>query len=347
MGELLQLAAESDQLTLEARTALKGELAKRRLNATEHRDTFLEPVQYCEAEDQEDPGTPFRLVSQSTADFIAEVLRWYRGHLWLFVKLIAPAVFVGTAAVITGRHEGREIARNFPRYEILQHRTEYFEIMAANAGGWFVSWIAFCFSFAAICLAVREIGMGGIPAVRRSFARVRERFGAFFRLSILLLLLLFVSEVLGGLISFAVLWALPRGHIRPLGPAFWLATYGCMGIALLVFSRFALAMPALILGDYPVGKAIFRSDELTERKWLVLAVLLLKSLVGGYIAGMLPFWLARFIPADVSLPSSFPWILTIASVIGVTLIEPILFIGFALLYLKTSAAPSQAHAVTA
>jgi len=61
-----------------------------------------------------------------------------------------------------------------------------------------------------------------------------------------------------------------------------------MGIALLVFSRFALAMPALILGDYPVGKAIFRSDELTERKWLVLAVLLLKSLVGGYIAGMLP-----------------------------------------------------------
>src|SRR5713101_656507 len=112
-GELLQLAAESDQLTLEARTALKGELAKRRLNATEHRHTFLEPVQYCEAEDQEDPGTPFRLGSQSTADFIAEVLRWYRGHLWLFVKLIAPAVFVGIAAVITGRHEGREIARNF------------------------------------------------------------------------------------------------------------------------------------------------------------------------------------------------------------------------------------------
>jgi len=177
--------------------------------------------------------------------------------------------------------------------------------MAANAGGWFVTWIAFCFSFAAIYLAVREIGMGGIPAVRRSFARVRERFGAFFRLSILLLLLLFVSEVLGGLISFAVLWALPRGHIRPLGPAFWLVTYGCMGIALLVFSRFVLAMPALILGDYPVGKAIFRSDELTERKWLVLAVLLLKSLVGGYIAGMLPSGSPGSSPRTFSLPSSF------------------------------------------
>jgi len=120
-----------------------------------------------------------------------------------------------------------------------------------------------------------------------------------------------------------------------------------MGIALLVFSRFVLAMPALILGDYPVGKAIFRSDELTERKWLVLAVLLLKSLVGGYIAGMLPSGSPGSSPRTFSLASSFHGILTIASVIGVTPIEPILFIGFALLYLKTSAAPSQAHAVTA
>jgi hypothetical protein len=51
---------------------------------------------------------------------------------------------------------------------------------------------------------------------------------------------------------------------------------------------------------------------------------------------MLPFWLARWIPANVTLPWWFGWSLTIASVCAVTVIEPVMFIGFALLYLKTS-----------
>lgn len=64
--------------------------------------------------------------------------------------------------------------------------------------------------------------------------------------------------------------------------------------------------------------------------------LLLKSLVGGYIAGMLPFWLARWIPADVNLPSWFQWVLAGVSVAAVSVVEPILFIGFTMLYLKTT-----------
>jgi hypothetical protein len=52
---------------------------------------------------------------------------------------------------------------------------------------------------------------------------------------------------------------------------------------------------------------------------------------------MAPFWLVSFIPANAQLPSWFPWALTAASIAGVTVIEPTLFIGFALMYLQLAA----------
>ncbi len=82
---------------------------------------------------------------------------------------------------------------------------------------------------------------------------------------------------------------------------------------------------------------MFRSDELTEGKWLTLAVLLAEGWLGGYLAGKSPFWLASWIPADISLPSWFPWVLTAASYAGIIVVEATMFVGFAFLYLKMSA----------
>jgi len=55
---------------------------------------------------------------------------------------------------------------------------------------------------------------------------------------------------------------------------------------------------------------------------------------------MCPFWLASFIHHTVPLPSWFAWILTIASMIAVTVVEPTMFVGFALIYLKMTALDS-------
>src|SRR5262249_46876048 len=110
-----------------------------------------------------------------------------------------------------------------------------------------------------------------------------------------------------------------------------------MGLGLLVLSRFALAVPAVILDDCRVGQAMFRSDELTQGRWLILSVLLAKSLIRSYVAAMCPFWLASLIHLNAPVPSWFRWILTVASMLGVTAIEPTVFVGFTLLYLKVSA----------
>ena len=87
---------------------------------------------------------------------------------------------------------------------------------------------------------------------------------------------------------------------------------------------------------------MFRSDELTEGKWLTLAILLAKSLIGAYIAGMFPFWLAGWIWAYVRLPRQF---LAVVSIAGVTAVEPFMFIGFALLYVRMSVSSSTSREV--
>ena len=109
------------------------------------------------------------------------------------------------------------------------------------------------------------------------------------------------------------------------------------GLFLVVLSHFALAMPALILDDCRLAQALFRSDELTEGKWIVLAILLAKSLIGGYVAGMLPFWLAGWLWPYLRLPL---WSLSIASVAAVIAVEPYMFIGFAMMYTMRSTPPS-------
>jgi hypothetical protein len=271
---------------------------------------------------------------------VEEVLRVYRDEFWFFIKLVAPAVVVGYIAVRIGINEAGEIARQFlrvPISEIVKHRTEFVEIWLAQSGGYFVSWMAFSFSFGAICFAVDEIQTGIIPSVTGSFGAIGHRLGSFLRCSVLLFFMILVAAGVGGWLLDGILRILRQGQIHSGRFAISGLTFGLGCLALLVISRFGLAIPALLLDDYPVGQAMFRSDELTEGKWLTLSALLAKSLIGGYVAGMFPFWMASFIPADAHLPSWFPWALTTASITGVTLVEPTMFIGFALLYLKSSA----------
>jgi hypothetical protein len=153
---------------------------------------------------------------------------------------------------------------------------------------------------------------------------------------VLLLALLFAIQ--GGpflILLFGTDALQPFIHSHPL--TIWVVSYTIVGVAALVVSRFSLAIPAVVLDDCGVGQAMFRSDELTKGKWSILAILLLKSIVGGYIAAWLPFWLTRLLLSSVRLPPGFGWLLTGVSIAAVTVVEPIMFIGFALLYLKTTA----------
>ena len=335
--ELLQLAREPEQLTLEAHSALTTELARRRIDSAE-RLKVLERSGQVGVEQSTFGGTLSQPDSYGVGELIAEVLRVYHGQLWLFVKITGPAVVVGYLALMLGRNEGREIARHIPRgVAILGHRTELFEIWLANTAGYFVSWMASCYSFGAISSAVRQITAGNIPSASDCFVEVRERIGPFVRLSLLLFVLLLVGVAAAGLLGTGVFWVLHQVQYRYGTYAIWTVTFASFGLMLLIFSRFGLAVPALVLDNRSVSEAMFRSDQLTEGKWLTLAILLAKSLIGGYVAGMLPFWLSWWAWPYIQLPR---WVPAVGSIAAVTLVEPFLFIGFALLYIRMSVPPS-------
>ena len=334
--ELLRLASVPDQLTSEAHLALQSELARRQIRIADETGT---------SQDDADPLTIRHITASErlpegrwhgVTDFVAEVLRSYHHHFWLFFTITAPAVIISAIAITAGRNEGREIARQLPRgAEMLPHLTEIFEIWLANLSAFLVSWMAFSFSFGAICIAIEEDAAGYTPSARHSLLNVRERLGPFVRLCLLLFVLVGLVEGASALLASAVLLTARQWQFHPSWLVIELVSYGVVGLGLLLLSRLALAVPALILDDYTVRRSIFRSTELTQGKWLALAALLAKSLIGGYIAAIFPFWLASLIRIAV-LPSWFPWVLRVASIIGVTVVEPTMFVGFALLYLKMS-----------
>jgi hypothetical protein len=331
--ELLELASQSDQLTLEAQSALRSEIGKRRLEFEGVPARITPLPSTVSIHDTARPSKP--PVALPVGEFVAEVFRFYRRNRWRYIALIFPAVAVGTLAIILGKHEAHEIERHLPRGSaILQHPLEIAEIGVATWSGFFVSWIAFCFSYGAICALFEQVYSGFQASIRDALSSIRERLGPFLRISLLLWASLLVLAFLGMILN-SILWGIVL-HMGQSGATLTYAlSYGLFAIVILILARFGLAIPAVILDDYPAGRAMFRSDELTEGKWSILAVLLFKSIVGGYVAGMLPFWLAGWIPASINLPSWFPWTLTGASIAAVTLVEPIMFIGFALLYEKT------------
>jgi len=345
--ELIQLAGGPEQLTSEARVALQGELSRRRISVAENSGAPQNKGGEYDSGQTAMAGLP-ELEWHGVADFVTEVIRTYHSHFWLYFQITAPAVIIGTIGIITARNEIREISRHLPRgIELLTHRIEILEIGLINYSAWVASWIAFSFVFGAICIALEESAAGFTPSAWSSFVNLRERLSPFLRVSLLLLVLVVLTEGISIMLGTGVFWILHRLQVHSTGFLISAVSYGLVGFGLLVASRFFLAIPAVIVDDYSVGRAMLRSDELTQGKWLVLAALLAKSLIGGYVAGMFPFWLASFVHVSMPLPSWFPWILTTASIIGVAVVEPTMFVGFALLYLKTSvphSAPSRALA---
>jgi hypothetical protein len=106
--ELIQLAVTPEQLTSEARLALEGELSRRSISIADNSDASQHDGN---RHDDRSPTRSQRLQTgnardQGVVDFVAEVLQTYHSRFWLFFKINAPAVIIGTIAVITARNEG-------------------------------------------------------------------------------------------------------------------------------------------------------------------------------------------------------------------------------------------------
>jgi len=324
----LIILSQSDGLSAEAQLVLHNELRRRGI------------VIDADASDREEPeptlvgklSQPAVAATYAASEFLAAVTRIYREHFVLFLKLTLPAVAIGYVAIILARQEGRELARELLRQGSVSRNLIFLKVALINNAGQFIGGLASCLSFATICAAIGRISSGRVAHVSGCVREVREHIRPVLRLSLLLIALVWLVIIVSGLVGagfFFFVVTRERANVVELQAI--ILTLMCCGF--LLVSRFGLAMPAVVLGNCKVRSAMFRSNELTERRWLTLAVLLLKSVLGGYVSAMLPFWVAIWLWRYVQLPS---WFLTLSSYLGVTLVEPFMFIGFALLYVRMS-----------
>ena len=254
--ELLELAEHSSQLTPQALAALTSELSGRKLPAPSVRnaDAQIDPIMGPSG--SKDIG--------GVAEFLKDVLNVYHRHFWAFIQLTVPAVILGYLAVTVARTQVRAIGSHLPHgVDVLSHRFELLvEIPVINGIGYFISWMGFCFSYAAVCSAVNQIENGLVPSIADCIAAAGKRLTVFFRLCIGLFLLLMITVSLGGLAEAFIFWALSREHLR-LGPvAIWLLTYLFFFGCALVLSRLSLAIPSVVLDGYTVAKALSAVDRL-------------------------------------------------------------------------------------
>ena len=198
--ELIQLAAVPEQLTSEARLALHGELSRRSISIPDNPKVRppsgdRHDVRRAVASEKLQTGD---VQNRGVVDFVAEVLKTYHSHFWLFFKINAPAVIISTIAIITTRNEVRELSRQLLRdLNLAAHRTEILEMQLLNYSAWILSWIASSFVFGATCIAVEECAAGFTASAWRSFLNIRERLAPFLGLSLLLCVLVAVTEAAG------------------------------------------------------------------------------------------------------------------------------------------------------
>jgi len=273
-----------------------------------------------------------------TGQFFRDVFGIYHRHFWLFMRFLVPVTIFSYVAVTMAGEISQDILRRVPHNPaIVEQYMELLESFVVRLGGWLVSWIVYCFAFAGITVAIRGIESGSAPLAEESLTTIRERPMLFLRVAVALYLLLLVSVglALGSGLILVGLWS--KLNFRPLNSGGIQATLAALlFVFLLALSRFGLALPATVLDGLTVRQSLFRSDELTSGRLRILVALLLKSVAGSYIMAIAPFWIAGHVFGQHFVPVREWWVLTALSFLGVLVVEPTMFIGFALLYIRST-----------
>jgi len=331
--DLMRLAASSDQLTDDALSALTTELEARRISPPKR------PVQNEGRRSKvplEEPQSA--QVGITAGDFGKEVFRVYRRHFWHFLILIVPAAVGSYLAIDFVRDETLRLAAQYRlRTSIGARPVDMLQPAVLLLAGYLASWLCLSISFAAVCTAVRAKSEQSPANTFNHLLVVLRRIRSLILLSGFLFLLEVVAVAVTGfvglgLIYFVAIHRLPFGRL--------ILSLSLSFMSQIALYRFALSVPALMLSGVGVQGAISVSRNLTHGRLSLLAMLVIKSVVGGYCAAWLPYWIVGRHYWGERIMGFYPWrVAGLLSAGAVSLVELGLFVGLALLYLRLSAAP--------
>ena len=257
-------------------------------------------------------------------------------HFAFFQKLIWPAVLFGAVILQLSMWQSTEIYRTIPHG--YGHSSEIFESSAVRFFGFFADFLFYCFAFAGTSVAVREILHGNKPEVETSLNVARAGFKQLLGMATVLFFSMLIAYGLAIFVGFAAQDLVRARSMRSVSlNTAYAAMYATALLAFTVLSRYALAIPALLLDHLSFGTCFKRSDELTDGHMLFLLALICESVIGGYIALSAPFWIWNFgFASHIALTWTIYWILRLIGLAASAAIQPLMFVGFAYLYVTAS-----------
>lgn len=263
-------------------------------------------------------------------EFVRDVASLYHRNAWLFLKLLLPAALFGYLAVFLSTQKADDILRYIPRGAILNHMSEVLESDAFRIGGLLLNWLLYCFAFSGIAVAVLKLVDGERAVAEECFGPVREELGAFFRLSLILALLLAIAFMAAGIVG-VFLYVKFMAHTKAVSI---LLGWTIVFLSCLAVTRFGLALPALVREHCGVSRSLARSVELTKGCWTILALLLLESVGGSYLIYQLVIKFVNTPLVHRFAPEELRWAAVVLSLLLGVLLQPHILIGFALLYMR-------------
>jgi hypothetical protein len=175
--ELLQLAEDADQISPEALEALRGELARRRIEPSDTSSSnptaSAQPAPIAIAPRSKPSGCS--LSEPGIRSFVEDILAMYRSWFWTFFQLSAVGAVAGYIVFAIGGYEARGIVNQFVRGPRFLNAQIWIEILLLNLTTIFLFWTVTFLVFAMICSAVERARLGNTPSVRDSVLPIMRR----------------------------------------------------------------------------------------------------------------------------------------------------------------------------
>ena len=272
----------------------------------------------------------------NTAEILDRTFSLYRHRFLLFagIAMLPPALLLIVELMQTGLtvgYLGRPAARGG------------FSPVAMIAGfsamlvGFIAYFIGIAVAHAATVFAVSAVHLGRDASIRESYGRVKGKYGRVLNVVFSVGLRVFGSAFVLILVAVFVPALVIKGNAAAAigGVLLMLVAFvGALVLALLLYARYALAVPACVLENLKARDAIKRSVALTAgNRGRIMVVVILVSILTGAVMGVLVFP-ATLLPL---LFKSAPLILVLtlqhlASFVAGTLTGAIATIALSLIY---------------
>jgi hypothetical protein len=244
---------------------------------------------------------------------------------------MAPTSLLAGIILVLADQRIKAISRSIPRGEFASHFPDILTMGVIRFGAFFLSWLLGAFALAATATVISELDTGNEDENwnRDSYQRARECLRPIIGIAAITFCLFLLGLVGVGFVESAALRIFGGARFLRYNYPFWLISYVVIAA---VVSWLGASVPLVLRRDAKISIALKKSVELSSGYEAALLLLVVESVVGSLIAWYtVVHGLPLLLPSIWTYRPWYVWVLNLTGILASAVVEPPLFIGFALL----------------